>query len=121
EAVYPGVSKEAEGEIRAAGMYAFRPRLAIEGLPAKATVIMGRCCSPIPGERIIGVRDGETVTVHAIDCATLESEGPSEGQWIDLRWREKENHIAYAKVVVTVRNEIGVLSEIAGIIARYRV
>ncbi|MCB2113805.1 MAG: bifunctional (p)ppGpp synthetase/guanosine-3',5'-bis(diphosphate) 3'-pyrophosphohydrolase [Parvularculaceae bacterium] len=121
EAVYPGVSREAEGEIRAAGMYAFRPRLAIEGLPAKSTVLMGRCCSAIPGERIIGVREEGVVTVHAIDCEKLEAESVKQGQWIDLKWREKENHIAYAKVVVTVRNEIGVLSEIAGIIARYGV
>lgn len=121
EAVYPGVSHEVEGEIRAAGMSAFRPRLAIEGLPPKATVIMGRCCSPIPGERIIGVKADHTVAVHAIDCASLAKEEPSHGQWIDLKWRDKDNHIAYAKVVVTVRNEIGVLSEIAGIIARYGV
>ena len=121
EAVYPGVSREAEGEIRAAGMFAFRPRLAIEGLPPRLTVMMGRCCSPIPGERIVGIRDGAAVVVHAIDCATLEKEDPSRGQWIDLKWRDKENHIAYAKIVVTVRNEIGVLSEIAGIIARYGV
>ncbi len=121
EAVYPGVSHEVEGEIRAAGMYAFRPRLAIEGLPPRTTVMMGRCCSPIPGERIIGVKDDQSVTVHAIDCATLEKEGENQGQWIDLKWRDKDNHIAYAKVVVTVRNEIGVLSEIAGIIARYGV
>ena len=121
EAVYPGISHEVEGEIRAAGMYAFRPRLAIEGLPPKTTVIMGRCCAPIPGERIVGIREDQTVTVHAIDCSTLEKQGSLEGQWIDLKWREKDNHIAYAKVVVTVRNEIGVLSEIAGIIARYGV
>jgi GTP pyrophosphokinase len=121
EAVYPGASREAEGEIRAAGMFAFRPRLAIEGLPPRLTVMMGRCCSPIPGERIVGIRDGAAVVVHAIDCATLEKEDPSRGQWIDLKWRDKENHIAYAKIVVTVRNEIGVLSEIAGIIARYGV
>ena len=121
EAVYPGVSHEVEGEIRAAGMYAFRPRLAIEGLPPRKTVIMARCCSAIPGERIIGVVDGESVAVHAIDCAALVKEGAAQGQWVDLKWRDKDNHIAYAKVVVTVRNEIGVLSEIAGIIARYNV
>jgi (p)ppGpp synthase/HD superfamily hydrolase len=121
EAVYPGASHEKEGEIRAAGMYPFRPRLAIEGLPPGATVIMGRCCSPIPGERIVGIKADAGVTVHAIDCATLEKEDPAQGQWIDLKWRDKDNHIAYAKIVVTVRNEIGVLSDVAGIIARYNV
>ena len=121
EAVYPGVSQQVEGEIRAAGMYAFKPRLAIEGLPPRAVVTMGRCCSPIPGERIVGIRTGDEVAVHAIDCASLAKVTPAQSQWIDLKWRDKENHIAYASVVITVRNEIGVLSEIAGIIARYGV
>ncbi len=121
EAVYPGVSHETEGEIRAAGMYAFKPRLAIDGLPPRATVTMGKCCAPIPGERIVGLKRDGHVVVHAIDCVTLENEAAADGAWIDLKWRDKDNHIAYAKIVVTVRNEIGVLSEIAGIIARYGV
>ncbi len=121
EAVYPGVSQQSEGEIRAAGMAAFRPRLAIDGLPPNVTVVMGRCCSPIPGERIVGVRTADGLTVHAIDCATLSRDDPAQSQWVDIKWRDKDNHIAYAKVVVTVRNEIGVLSDVAGIIARYGV
>lgn len=122
EAVYPGVSHEKEGEIRAAGMTAFRPRLAIDGLPPRVTVTMGRCCSPIPGERIVGIREDDLVVVHAIDCSTLEREDPAQTQWIDLKWRERADAVtAYARVVVTVRNEIGVLSDVAGIIARYGV
>ncbi len=122
EAVYPGVSHEKEGEIRAAGMSAFRPRLAIDGLPPRVTVTMGRCCAPIPGERIVGIKDADLVVVHAIDCATLERDDPTQSQWMDLKWRERgEGVTAYAKVQVTVRNEIGVLSDVAGIIARYGV
>ncbi|MFN0022631.1 MAG: RelA/SpoT family protein [Parvularculaceae bacterium] len=122
EAVYPGVSHEKEGEIRAAGMTAFRPRLAIDGLPPRVTVTMGRCCSPIPGERIIGIKDADLIVVHAIDCATLERDDPTQSFWIDLKWREKaDGGTAYARIVVTVRNEIGVLSDVAGIVARYGV
>jgi GTP diphosphokinase / guanosine-3',5'-bis(diphosphate) 3'-diphosphatase len=122
EAVYPGVSHEKEGEIRAAGMTAFRPRLAIDGLPPRVTVTMGRCCAPIPGERIVGIRDVDLVVVHAIDCATLERDDPTQSQWIDLKWRERGEAVtAYARIVVTVRNEIGVLSDVAGVIARYGV
>ncbi|MEZ5922036.1 MAG: bifunctional (p)ppGpp synthetase/guanosine-3',5'-bis(diphosphate) 3'-pyrophosphohydrolase [Parvularculaceae bacterium] len=121
EAVYPGANRQSEGEIRPAGMYPFRPRLAIEGLPPGANVMMGYCCSPIPGERIVGIRDGDDVVVHAIDCMTLAKDDPSQTQWLDLKWRDKEGLIAYARVVVTVTNEIGVLSEVAAIIARYGV
>jgi len=122
EAVYPGASHEKEGEIRAAGMTPFRPRLAIDGLPPRVTVTMGRCCAPIPGERIVGIRDADLVVVHAIDCAVLERDDPTQSQWIDLKWRERSDGVtAYAKIVVTVRNEIGVLSDVAGVIARYGV
>jgi GTP pyrophosphokinase len=122
EAVYPGVSHEQEGEIRAAGMSPFRPRLAIDGLPPKVTVMMGRCCSPIPGERIIGVPDDDHIVVHAIDCARLDPDATGHAEWYDLKWRDRLDGVsAYAKIIVTVRNEIGVLSDVAGIIARYHV
>jgi guanosine-3',5'-bis(diphosphate) 3'-pyrophosphohydrolase len=46
------------------------------------------CCSPIPGDRIIGVQTpGKGVVIHTIDCerlATLEDDGRDE--WVDLAW-----------------------------------
>ena len=121
EAIYPGASLESEGEIRAAGMTAIRPRLAIDNLPPGAVVTMARCCAPIPGERIVGVRGAEGhVDVHAIDCASLADD--EQSSWIDLKWRDRrEGALAYAHVTLTVKNEIGVLSEVAGVIARYGV
>ena len=56
EAVYPGASFDVEAEIRAPGIEPFRPRLAIQGLPPGAPVAMGQCCTPVPGERIVGIR-----------------------------------------------------------------
>jgi (p)ppGpp synthase/HD superfamily hydrolase len=67
------------------------------------------------------VRDADGhVEVHAIDCAILADD--EQSSWIDLKWREKrEGALAYAHVTLTVKNEIGVLSEVAGVIARYGV
>ncbi len=131
EAVYPGASLEQEVELRAAGMAPLKPRRAIDGLPAGAQVSLGRCCAPVPGERIVGIReprsadanagDRGAVTVHTIYCEKLALDDPPQSQWIDLKWREGDDVSAYSGVVVTVRNEIGVLSEIASVIARYGV
>ena len=123
EAVYPGASIESEGEIRAASLRAFRPRLAIAGLTPGVKVKMARCCTPLPGERIVGIRqDDGSIMVHAISCKTLEKEDPPQERWLDLKWREQdENATAFARLLVTVRNGLGVLSEVAGIIARYGV
>ena len=48
EAVYPGATFDVEAEIRAPGVEPFRPRLAIQGLPAEANVTMSKCCTPVP-------------------------------------------------------------------------
>ena len=123
EAVYPGASVESDSEIRSASLQAFRPRMAIAGLTPGVTVKMARCCTPLPGERIVGIRsDDGSVKVHTIYCETLEKEDPPQDRWLDVKWREREDgSTAFARITTTVLNGVGVLSEIAGIIARYGV
>jgi len=122
EAVYPGASFDVEAEIRAPGIEPFRPRLAIQGLPPGTPVVMGRCCTPVPGERIVGIRDDNNdITVHTIYCDALAVEDPPQARWIDLKWREEREITAYTQITVSARNEIGVLSDVAAIIARYGV
>lgn len=123
EAAYPGASHEVEAEIRAPGVEPFKPRLAIEGLTPGAAVSMGRCCTPVPGERIVGIRgDANDITVHTIYCDALAEEDPPQSRWLDLKWRTGKGEIkAYTQISISTRNEVGVLSDIAAIIARYGV
>lgn len=124
DAVYPGASHETEGEIRAAeGRKPFRPRAAIEGLMPGVSVKLAPCCTPLPGERIVGIREDDgSILIHTIVCETLARDDPPQARWMDLSWKRETSSVsAFAQIVVTVRNEIGVLSDVAGIIARYGV
>ncbi|MEO1015073.1 MAG: bifunctional (p)ppGpp synthetase/guanosine-3',5'-bis(diphosphate) 3'-pyrophosphohydrolase [Pseudomonadota bacterium] len=123
EAVYPGASLEVEGDLLAAASGPASPRRAIEGLPAGVRAQIGRCCAPVPGERIVGIRgaDPTEVVIHTIYCDRLDAEDPDQSRWIDLKWRDGEDLSAETKILVTVRNEVGVLSDVAGVIARYDV
>ncbi len=123
EAVYPGASLESAGEIRAASLREFRPRVAIQGLTPGVQVKMARCCTPLPGERIVGIRQADgSIKVHTIHCEVLAEEDPPQDRWLDLKWRDREEEgTAFARIQTTVRNGLGVLSEIAGVIARYGV
>lgn len=124
EAVYPGASAASEGEIRPASLNAFKPKVAIAGLTPGVSVSMARCCTPLPGERIVGIRGGDgAVKVHTIYCDTLAVEDPPQERWLDLQWRDQDEKdiSAFARITVTVQNGVGVLSEVAGIIARYGV
>ena len=122
EAVYPGASAESPGEIRPASLKEFKPSVAISGLTPGVSVRIARCCTPLPGERIVGIRgDDGAITVHTIHCEQLAKDDPPQSRWMDLKWREgeEEQFSAFARLIVTVQNGVGVLSEIAAIIARY--
>ena len=50
-------------------------------------VHFARCCHPLPGDRIVGIiTTGKGVTIHTIDCATLESFSEAPERWIDVGW-----------------------------------
>jgi len=122
DAVYPGASLEVGSEFRTESFAPLAPRRAIDGLPAQAKVTLGRCCAPVPGERIVGVRDDAgDVTVHTIYCERLAAQDPPQDRWLDLKWREAKYVTGEAAIRLTVRNEVGVLSDVAGLIARYNV
>ncbi len=45
------------------------------------------CCHPLPGDRIVGiVTTGKGVTIHTIDCETLEGFADTPERWIDVSW-----------------------------------
>ena len=44
-------------------------------------------CRPVPGDRIVGTRQGKSdVEVHAIDCGRLDELDQGDAEWLDLRW-----------------------------------
>jgi len=80
-----------------------------------------RCCHPLPGERIVGiVTTGKGVTVHTVDCDTLQRFNSMPSHWLDLSWdvdgSPEESHIARIKVFLS--NEPGTLGDLSTIIGK---
>ncbi|MBM3483318.1 MAG: bifunctional (p)ppGpp synthetase/guanosine-3',5'-bis(diphosphate) 3'-pyrophosphohydrolase [Alphaproteobacteria bacterium] len=97
------------------------PGIPIKGLTPGVAVHMATCCSPLPGDRIVGiVTTGKGVTVHTIDCDTLEAFHDMPENWLDLSWdvegADREAHVG--RLSVTVVNEPGSLGALAGAIGR---
>ena len=72
------------------------------------------CCSPVPGDRIVGiVQPDEGLAVHVIDCPRLAEYEDREELWRDLHWTpEAENAtISRARLTATIRNAPGVLGQ----------
>jgi guanosine-3',5'-bis(diphosphate) 3'-pyrophosphohydrolase len=80
-----------------------------------ATVQLGHCCRPIPGDDITGyLGRGEGLVVHTADCAVAKRlfERDSE-RWIGVEWSEQPHRAFETEVKVLVRNGKGVLAEVA--------
>jgi RelA/SpoT family (p)ppGpp synthetase len=94
------------------------PNRAVAGLPAGMTVKRAKCCQPVPGERIVGIKHkGEGVHVHAIACEALARLEDEPDRWVDLFWHDGE-HPAGNPVTLnaTIGNEFGVLGRICTLI-----
>jgi len=97
-------------------------QITIKGLIPGMAVHFARCCHPLPGDRIVGIiTTGKGVTIHTIDCATLESFSESPERWIDVGWDAVgEGAAAYTgRLKITVANQPGSLSSLSTVIARH--
>jgi GTP diphosphokinase / guanosine-3',5'-bis(diphosphate) 3'-diphosphatase len=94
--------------------------LPIKGLIPGMAVHFARCCHPLPGDRIVGiVTHGKGVTVHTIDCDTLENFADTPERWLDVSWGEgadaPEAHVGRLEVVITnTPGALGTLSTVIG-------
>jgi len=93
----------------------------IKGLVPGMAVHFARCCHPLPGDRIVGiVTTGKGVTIHTIDCETLETFADTPERWIDVSWDEgpdaPESHVG--RLEVTLSNKAGALGTLSTVIAK---
>ena len=91
---------------------------AVVGLAPDQIQHRGKCCQPVPGERILGITfRGQGVVVHAIDCAALEDYEDQPERWIDLHWQEGTHSAVYTVTFdATIANDSGVLGRICTLI-----
>ena len=93
----------------------------IRGLIPGMAMHFAGCCHPLPGDRIVGiVTTGKGVTIHTIDCETLETFTDSPERWLDVAWDtdndDQSSHLG--RVVVVVNNEPGGLGTLSMVIAK---
>jgi GTP pyrophosphokinase/guanosine-3',5'-bis(diphosphate) 3'-pyrophosphohydrolase len=94
------------------------------GLTPGISIHFSECCSPLPGDRIVGVMvPDKGVTIHTIDCDRLTEHDESDpDRWIDLGWtaEAEENAVSAARVHAVMHNTPGALAEIAKAVGENR-
>ena len=128
-AIFPGhkatPSARREGEITEQNIVSRKQEstakpVPIKGLISGMAVHFARCCHPLPGDRIVGiVTTGKGVTIHTIDCETLENFADTPERWLDVSWGDgtdsPEAHIGRLNVTISnVPGALGTLSTVIG-------
>ena len=92
----------------------------IKGLIPGMAVHYARCCHPLPGDRIVGiVATGKGVTIHTIDCETLENFADTPERWLDVSWGDESDAGSHAgRLDVTIANVPGALGTLSTVIGR---
>ncbi|HTW50843.1 MAG TPA: bifunctional (p)ppGpp synthetase/guanosine-3',5'-bis(diphosphate) 3'-pyrophosphohydrolase [Stellaceae bacterium] len=94
--------------------------VSIRGLIPGMALHFAGCCHPLPGDRIVGiVTTGKGITIHTIDCDTLETFNDEPERWIDVAWSSDEaENVHIGRINVTIANEPGNLGSLTTTIGK---
>jgi GTP pyrophosphokinase/guanosine-3',5'-bis(diphosphate) 3'-pyrophosphohydrolase len=121
-AAFPGLEEKVRKDEARRPMERERAKFYIKGgaLTPGVGIHFADCCTPIPGDRIIGVHEADRgLVIHTIDCDRLEALEASADTWVDLEWTQSalDRTLSVGRIVATVENARGVLAELCKIIA----
>ena len=78
-------------------------------------VRFAKCCSPLPGDKIIGyITRGRGVSVHRADCPSLKDDGMEQDRLIEVEWEDQNSNGTYeAEIRIICYNRTGLLAELS--------
>jgi len=82
-------------------------------------VRFARCCTPVPGDKIVGfISRGRGVVVHRQDCPNMKNEDPN--RLLEAMWTGKSGQDGYtAQIRITANEEASILSPVSNACTRH--
>lgn len=96
----------------------------IEGID-NCLIKFSRCCSPLPGDDIVGfITRGHGMSVHTRGCTNVprDLENCAEPErWVKAEWDDKTSSDYRVTLEITCLNRVGLLADISGVMANMHV
>ena len=81
---------------------------------------MARCCTPVPGDQIIGfITRGDGVSVHRSDCKNVNS--LRQERIVDVAWSEHSRGVFMVQIQVEALDRSGLLSDVTRVLTENHV
>jgi GTP pyrophosphokinase len=105
------LSESAGGDIKAGGPVMIRGS---EGM----AVQFAHCCTPIPGDPIIGlINKGQGMIIHTHECQLIAKTRTDPDKVFDVEWAPETKKLFNVGIKLVVMNQRGVLAKVAAEIA----
>ncbi|NOX27542.1 MAG: bifunctional GTP diphosphokinase/guanosine-3',5'-bis pyrophosphate 3'-pyrophosphohydrolase [Gammaproteobacteria bacterium] len=76
----------------------------------------GKCCRPIPGDRICAIlTSGRGIVVHQGACKNAVAASKSPEKLLDVQWQHEAGSVFPVEVAIHARNRRGVLAKVAAV------
>ncbi len=73
----------------------------------------GRCCSPLPGDRVIGyITQGRGVSIHRADCPNIQFLRANPERLIEVEWDASADGTYQVEIEVEALDRVGLLKDI---------
>ena len=95
--------------------------LPVRGIDLSTAVRFAAKGGAVPGERIVGIRSADGITIYPIHSPALVAYNDQPDLWLDVRWdlEHAPKSVYSTQIVVTMVNEPGALGMIATTIGEY--
>ena len=85
-------------------------------------ITMGKCCSPIKGEEIVGfVTKGRGISIHSYRCPNREKLLYNPDKLVQVEWDNTDHALQTTHLLISTEDLVGVLAEITDRIAQHNV
>jgi GTP pyrophosphokinase len=82
---------------------------------------LARCCSPVPGDRIVGfITRGSGVTIHRADCPNV-THGTEHERLVEVEWGRLQQQVYPVAIRLEAWDRDGLLRDVAALVAEDRV
>ena len=91
----------------------------VEGL-SNCLVKFSRCCTPVPGDDIIGfITRGQGVSIHRRDCTNciqLMNQPDNQGRWVNVSWADSITDSYVTTITIVSKDRSGLVLDIASML-----
>ncbi len=85
-------------------------------------VRLAKCCSPVPGDPIIGfITRGRGVSVHRADCPSIEHMQNEVDRLIDVEWEYDGSELFEVNMEIVTYDRTGIMAEIMATLAEMKI